>query len=160
LGSADGCKDKNILMSEAQVVTPITIRSASAADIPAIEAVIRPYVDQRLLLARTFDELEDLLPHCFVAVDATGAVVGCAALEIYSPKLAEVRSLAVAASAQGFGVGRMLVEACLARAHEQRVFEVMAITTRDSFFQTCGFDYTLPGEKRALFYQTRDYYSE
>jgi len=33
---------------------------------------------------------------------------------------------------------------------------VMAITSSDSFFQSCGFDYTLPGEKRALFIQTRE----
>jgi amino-acid N-acetyltransferase len=31
----------------------------------------------------------------------------------------------------------------------------MAITSEDLFFQACGFDFTLPGEKKALFFLTR-----
>lgn len=83
-------------------------------------------------------------------------IIGCAALEIYSRKLAEIRSLAVAASAQGQGVGRKLVDACVERAREHNILEVMAITASDAFFQSCGFDYTLPSLKRAVFLQTRD----
>jgi hypothetical protein len=33
----------------------------------------------------------------------------------------------------------------------------MAITASDAFFQSCGFDYTLPSLKRAVFLQTRDH---
>jgi len=29
------------------------------------------------------------------------------------------------------------------------------VTSSEEFFQTCGFDFTLPGEKKALFLQTR-----
>jgi hypothetical protein len=32
----------------------------------------------------------------------------------------------------------------------------MAITSADDFFHRCGFDFTLPGEKKALFLQTRE----
>jgi hypothetical protein len=32
----------------------------------------------------------------------------------------------------------------------------MAITSSDEFFRSCGFDFTLPGEKKALFMLTRD----
>jgi N-acetylglutamate synthase-like GNAT family acetyltransferase len=97
-----------------------------------------------------------LLPNFFVAVSDGGEIIGCAALEIYSPKLAEIRSLAVAANAQGLGIGRRLVNACVERARLRNILEVMAVTSSDGFFQSCGFDYTLPGEKRALFLQTRD----
>jgi amino-acid N-acetyltransferase len=137
--------------------TKVTIRSAAADDIPAIANLIKPFVDEGSLLERTFDEFEELLPHFFVAVDEDGVIVGCAALEIYSRKLAEIRSLAVAASAQGQGVGRKLVEACVERAREHNILEVMAITASDAFFQSCGFDYTLPSLKRAVFLQTRDH---
>ncbi len=136
--------------------TKITVRSAVAADIPVIEALIEPFVEQGALLDRTYDEFGDLLPNFFVAVDADETILGCAALEIYSRKLAEIRSLAVAEVAQGRGVGRMLVEACIERAQERNVLEIMAITASDAFFQSCGFDYTLPSLKRALFMQTRD----
>ncbi len=136
--------------------TKVIIRSAAAADIPALADLIKPYVDEGSLLERTYDEFEELLPNFFVAVDENGVILGCAALEIYSRKLAEVRSLAVSREAQGQGVGRKLVEACVERAREHNVLEVMAITASDAFFQSCGFDYTLPSLKRALFLQTRD----
>jgi N-acetylglutamate synthase-like GNAT family acetyltransferase len=139
------------------VKTRITIRPAHESDLNGIAAVIEPYVDQGKLLERTYDELEDLLENFFVAVAVQdGEIVGCAALEIYNRKLAEIRSLAVAARVQGQGVGRMLVEACVQRAKEKNIFEVMAITASEEFFKQCGFDYTLPGLKKAVFMQTRD----
>mgnify|MGYP001220152717 CR=1 FL=1 len=138
------------------IKTRVTIRSAAAEDIPAIVELIKPFVDEGALLERTFDELEELLPNFFVAVDAEQQIVGCAALEIYSRKLAEIRSLAVASSVQGQGVGKLLVKACIERAQERNILEIMAITASDAFFQSCGFDYTLPSLKRALFIQTRD----
>lgn len=135
----------------------VKIRTATPEDIPAIEALIKPFVEEGSLLERTYDEFGDLLPNFFVAVSEDGAIVGCAALEIYSRKLAEIRSLAVSRAVQGQGVGRKLVEACVERARERNVLEVMAITASDAFFQTCGFDYTLPSLKRAVFLQTRDH---
>lgn len=140
---------------EAKILTHITLRTATRADIPAIVEFIKPFVDDGKLLPRTFDELEELLDNFFIA-ESDGHMLGCAALEIYSWKLAEVRSLCVSPQSQGLGVGKLLVNACLARAQEKKILEVMAITSSDAFFMACGFDYTLPGEKKALFYQTRD----
>ena len=138
-----------------QLMTKVEIRLARAEDIPAIAALIRSYVEQGRLLPRTLEEFDELLPTMFVA-EYEGRVLGCAALEIYSRKLAEVRSLAVAEDAQKMGLGRKLVLACIDLARERNVLEVMAITSSDAFFMACGFNYTLPGEKRALFIQTRD----
>jgi amino-acid N-acetyltransferase len=137
-----------------QLMTQVEVRPARTTDIPAIAELIRSYVEQGRLLPRTLEEFDDLLPTMFVA-ELDGRVVGCAALEIYSYKLAEVRSLAVAMDTQKMGIGRQLVLACLELARERRILEVMAITSSDAFFMACGFDYTLPGEKRALFIQTR-----
>lgn len=137
--------------------TKIIVRGATSDDIPAIAELIKPFVDEGSLLERTYDEFGELLPNFFVAVDEEGSIIGCAALEIYSRKLAEIRSLAVATSAQGQGVGRKLVAACVERAHERNILEIMAITASDAFFQSCGFDYTLPSLKRAVFLQTRDH---
>jgi hypothetical protein len=41
-------------------------------------------------------------------------------------------------------------------AEDLNVLEVMAITANEEFFRSCGFDFTLPGQKKALFIQTRD----
>lgn len=138
-----------------QILTNITIRAATDSDLELLVAFIMPFVDDRKLLPRTIDELQELLPNFFIA-EHNSKIVGCAALEVYSWKLAEVRSLAVAPEMQGQGLGKRLVQACVERAKAQNILEVMAITSSDHFFMSCGFDYTLPGEKRALFIQTRE----
>ncbi|GAB4511880.1 MAG: N-acetyltransferase [Anaerolineae bacterium] len=132
----------------------ITIRKARQDDIDTLTAFITPFVEEGKLLPRTYDELDDLIDRLFIA-EFDGRMVGCAALEIYSKKLAEVRSLAVAPEVRGRGVGKLLVKACVDLATEANILEVMAVTSSEEFFIACGFDFTLPGEKKALFYQTR-----
>lgn len=133
----------------------IAIRPARFDDLEGIEDLVEPFVDGGKLLPRTWDELQSLVPTGFVA-EYAGRIVAFAALEIYSRKMAEIRSLCVAEGFQGKGVGRRLVRACVDFATERRVFEVMVVTSSEEFFQTCGFDFTLPGEKKALFLQTRE----
>jgi N-acetylglutamate synthase-like GNAT family acetyltransferase len=79
-------------------------------------------------------------------------------LEVYSKKLAEIRSLCVAESHRFRGIGQALVNSCVERARELNILEVMAISSTDDFFRSCGFDFTLPGEKKAFFVQTRPDY--
>lgn len=133
----------------------ITVRKATDADIEALSAFISEFVATGELLPRTLTELRDLLPNFFIA-EVAGRLVGCATLEVYSRKLAEIRSLAVSPTMQGSGVGQQLVQACVALATEQQVFEVMAISSADNFFKKCGFDYTLPNQRKAFFMTTRD----
>lgn len=135
----------------------VEIRPARLDDIGELSRFIAPFVSQGKLLPRTLDELAELVETGFVAV-GRGAIIGFAALEVYSEKFAELRSLAVDPAHQGHGIGRRLVQACLDLAQRRNVFEVMVITSTDEFFRRCGFDFTLPGEKKALFLQTRDSY--
>ena len=128
-----------------------SIRPAQREDIPHLVAFLTPFVKAERLLPRTLTELDELYAHFFLA-EAAGQLIGCAALEIYSSKLAELRSLAVAPEQRGNGIGRALVAACLARARAARVLEVLAVSSKEDFFRNCGFDFTLPGEKKAFFY--------
>lgn len=130
---------------------------AHAIPVAQLDEFLAPFIAQERLLPRTHDELGDLARNGFVALKG-GKIVGFAALEIYSIKLAEVRSLAVDPGCQRQGIGKALVQACIDRAKERRIFEIMAITSSEEFFQHCGFDFTLPGEKKALFLQTRETY--
>jgi amino-acid N-acetyltransferase len=134
-----------------------TVRPSTLDDVARLAQFIAPFVDRGRLLHRTTGELEELMTHGFL-VEKDGQIVGFAALEVYSPKLGEIRSLAVDPAHQGHGVGKALVDACIHRARALDVFELMAITSADGFFQKCGFDFTLPGEKKALFLQTRPSY--
>lgn len=133
----------------------VTIRKATQSDLPAIEQLITRFVEDGTLLPRTFQELEDLLDNFFIA-EINDQIVGCAALDIYNAKLAEIRSLAVSPEAQGNGVGKLLVQACVDLAAQRNIFEVMAISSSDAFFKACGFDFTLPNLRKAYFLQTRD----
>jgi N-acetylglutamate synthase-like GNAT family acetyltransferase len=138
-------------VSKATEKETVQVRPASRADIHAIHQCIEPYVAQGKILPRSLNELSELIDQYFVA-ELDGEIIGCAVLEIYSRKLCEIRSLAVSSHVQGAGIGKKLVEACIERARKEGILEVMAITSNEKFFHSCGFDFTLPGEKKALFY--------
>ncbi len=129
-----------------------TIRPARPADRAQIAELLLPFVRDGKLLPRTDEEIAELVPTSFVA-ESDGEVVGFAALEIYSKKLAEIRSLAVAEERQRHGLGSQLVAACVGLARERNILEVMVVTSKEEFFRECGFNFTLPGEKKALFIQ-------
>jgi len=139
------------------VLDRITIRPAEITDAEAIETLVEPYVEQRVLLRRTLDELRDLTRNGFIA-ERDGQIVGFSAVDIYSKKLAELQCLAVTPDAQRQGIGRLLVAACIECARKHQVLEVMAITASEVFFRECGFDYALPDQKKALFINTRPRY--
>ncbi len=131
----------------------ILIREANRDDAAILAEFIRPFVEEKKILPRTPDELDTLAQNGFIAAMAD-RIVGFAALEIYSPKLAEIRSLTVSDDAQGRGVGKRLVEACVQRARDRNILEVMAVSSAEVFFRACGFDFTLPDEKKAFFLKT------
>lgn len=135
-------------------------RAATLDDLAAVIALLRPYVQARKLLKRTKQEMLGLLANAFVAEVATGpteipSVIGFCAIEIYSRKLAEIQCLAVGPGYQGRGVGSELVRLCVERARSYGVLEVMAISASETMFRHLGFDYSLPDQKKALFFQLK-----
>ena len=121
-------------------------------DLECVQNFLKPFMNGQQLLPRTSIELELLLRHAFIAL-VSERIVGFAALEIYSRKLAEIQCLAVSDDYRRRGIGTRLVAMCVERAKEQRIIEVMAISSSDEMFRACGFDYSLPNQKRALFIQ-------
>ncbi len=135
---------------------PFKIRRAHFDDLAGIQALLKPFVEQRKLLRRMQSELILLMANGYVAeaTDETGVkLVGFSAVEIYSRKLGEIQCLAVADGYQGNGIGSALVKACVERARDKGILEVMAISASDGFLRQLGFDYSLPEQKRALFCQ-------
>ena len=118
-------------MPESVLPPEVTIRRATISDVAELSEFIKPFVAQGRLLQRTTMELEILVANCFLAV-YQGRVVGCAALEIYSDKLAELRSLAVDPNVRRMGIGHRLVEACVESAKQHNILEVMAITSSEA----------------------------
>ena len=116
----------------------MVIRKAAIAEVPAIEALITQFADRDRMLHRSRSELYDYIRDFFVAEEG-GAVLGCCALHIVWSDLAEVKSLAVAVEAQGKGLGRRLVDACLAEAKSLGLPRVFCLTYEVEFFTRCGF---------------------
>jgi len=85
----------------------------------------------------------------FFVAEEKGKIVGCCALDIYSKKIAEVRSLAVLNEYRHRGIATELVNRCLKRAERRGVHEVLAITSREKMFKRFGFS-SFHKEKFAL----------
>lgn len=116
--------------------------------------LLRPFVELRQVMRRTRAETGALLNTGFVA-EFEGSMVGFSSIEIYSKKLAEVQCLAVLEEHRRHGIGGQLVRHCIGLAQGRGVMEVMAISTSGKFLEDLGFDYSLPDQKRALFYRLR-----
>ena len=118
-------------------VTQAIVGKPEVEDAQAIHDLIALYARERLLLPRPLNNIYESLRD-FTVCRAEGSVVGCGALHLWSD-LAEIRSLAVAEEWRGRGLGRRIVEACLAEARRLHVREVFALTFQPDFFRKMGF---------------------
>jgi amino-acid N-acetyltransferase len=115
----------------------LRIRPARAEDIDAMRALIDGYAAQDLMLSRSPEFLLEHL-HDYVVAEDDG-FYGCCALAVLTGDLAELRSLAVRPETSGRGVGKALVDACVARAKQLGLSRVFALTLVPQFFERCGF---------------------
>jgi amino-acid N-acetyltransferase len=116
------------------------ICKAKIAHIPIIQQILGGFAKDGKLLARPLSELYTHLRDLVVALDdESGEVVGCCSLHIIWENLAEIRSLAVLDTHQGGGIGRRLVQACIAEARELGVRQLFTLTYETGFFEHLGF---------------------
>jgi amino-acid N-acetyltransferase len=108
------------------------VNPAHPADLAAIE---------RLLVARALPT-EGVQAHLsdFLVAGEGGSLLGCAGVERYGP-IGLLRSVAVAASFAGRGLGHALVEAVIARAANLGVVTLYLLTTTArGYFSRMGFE--------------------
>ena len=116
----------------------VTLRAASAADAPALHALIAANREEGHLLPRALDELT-VHAHRFVVATRRGTIVGCAELAPLSATVAEVRSLVVDGEARGSGLGPRLVDELGRRARIEGYDKLSAFAHAPSFFVRMGF---------------------
>ena len=116
----------------------IAVRAARTSDVPAILELVEPYVQERILLGKERVDLYESVREFRVA-ERDGSIVGCGALHVMWEDLGEVRTLAVAESARGNGVGGALLEALIADARELGLQRLFCLTFETAFFGRFGF---------------------
>jgi amino-acid N-acetyltransferase len=115
------------------------VRRARTADVHAVRALVDTYTgDRRLLSKATVVLFEDVQE--FHVVEDDGQVIACGALHVMWEDLAEVRTLAVAPSHHGRGVGSALLTRLLEAARDLGVSRVFCLTFETEFFARHGFE--------------------
>ncbi|KGN37661.1 amino-acid N-acetyltransferase [Knoellia subterranea] len=117
----------------------IRIRPARTADVRAMRALVAPLAEQRVLLQKEavayYESVGD-----FVVAERDGEIIGCGAVHVLWEDLAEIRTLAVASSALGHGIGSRLMERLMERARELGVERLFCLTFETDFFERHGFE--------------------
>ena len=115
------------------------IRQATMDDYEAVCALVEYWAAQGENLPRNREAILEAIADFGVAI-ADGKVVGCGSLSIYTPKLAEIRSLGVDPSYHGGGAGAKLVKYFLEKAAELHIPKVFVLTRVPGFFGKLGFE--------------------
>ena len=120
-------------------IGPVHVRKARLSEAQAIADLNNRFADEALMLPRTPEMVAMSIDDYVVAVTPRGVVLGCGALKEYSPSLAEVAAIAVAAEAHGHGLGRQVVAAVEALALKRGTRDVFALTLQPAFFEALGY---------------------
>ena len=118
------------------------IRAATLRDAEKIFALVS--LNSDMLVPRSLGNIVESVDR-FVIAEAEGEMVGCASYQIH-PEIGnaeaaavEVVSVAVKATFRRRGIGRLLVEAVLAKVATFRPKEVVVLTFAPAFFRSLGF---------------------
>jgi amino-acid N-acetyltransferase len=115
------------------------VRKAKLPDAVNIFDLVNSLSGDGTLLRRSYAEICENVRDFAVAESESGVFLGCGALHLYGPHLAEVRSIVVKPEAKGQGAGGKLLRALLEEAEEQSVTAVCLFTRIPDFFFKHGF---------------------
>lgn len=127
------------LSSRDSIASMALVRRAVRVDASRILELVAQYAAQGLMLHRTLDQIATRIDNYVVATDGAGHVIACAALEEYSPSLAEVASVAVDPSHHGKGLGSQVVLGIERLARARDIDELFALSLTDNFFLSLSY---------------------
>ena len=107
-------------------------------DVPYIQLLLQPFVENGIILKRDNDEISSNIRSYYVK-KIDNKIVGVGALHIYSEDIAEIRSLAVNSNYQQQGIGKELVIALEEEAKQLGVKKLLTLTYQKEFFEKMGF---------------------
>lgn len=115
------------------------VRKARLQDATNIYELVNSLSHDGTLLRRAFPEICENVRDFTIAESDSGVFLGCGALHLYGPHLAEVRSIVVRPEAKGQGVGANLLAALLDEAEDHGIGCVCLFTRIPDFFFRYGF---------------------
>lgn len=107
-------------------------------DINKMQELVKQEVENGKILLRTADEMANTI-RAYTVVEVDSKMAGFVATHIYSPRLAEVRSLVVSQQFRGLKLGKKLVEACKDEARKYGIKQLLALTYEEGFFKSLNF---------------------
>jgi amino-acid N-acetyltransferase len=114
-------------------------REAVLPDAERIHELISSYSTDGTLLPRTLAEICENVRD-FVVLEEAATIIGCGALHLYGPHLAEIRSITVDENYQKRGGGELLVQSLMSEARKHQVSCICLFTRSPQFFAKLGFD--------------------
>lgn len=115
------------------------VRKAHMDDVKSMHGLLLQCAQKGLLLPRALIFLYGHVRNFVVAETPDGEILGCCALSPVWEDLAEICSLVVRDDLRRQGLGRQMVDACLAQCGELHVKKVFALTYQEAFFARLGF---------------------
>ena len=117
----------------------IHVREANLRDAVNIFNLVNSLSHDGTLLRRSYSEICENVRDFAIAETSEGDFLGCGALHLYGPHLAEVRSIVVKPESKGLGAGGKLLQGLLDEAENQGVSAVSLFTRIPDFFFHFGF---------------------
>lgn len=117
----------------------LPVERATLRDVPEISALNNLFAPDGLTLPRSEAFVANHVDSYRIIRAADGSVLGCVALDEYSPSLVELVSLAVLPKAQHRGLGKLLIEAAAALARKRGFPELFSVSLADQLFLHMGF---------------------
>jgi amino-acid N-acetyltransferase len=125
--------------AKVDTVTAFSVRPARTGDVRAIQRLVEPLVQRRILLGKDLVVFYEAVQEFRVAEADDGELIGCGALHVLWQDLAEVRTLAVAPEWLGKGVGHALLDRIEADAVALGLSRLFCLTFETEFFGRHGF---------------------
>ncbi|MEM7628763.1 MAG: GNAT family N-acetyltransferase [Planctomycetota bacterium] len=137
-------------------------RRARVADVAGIMALIDAWADLGLTIRRSAGDVLASVDD-FVVAELEGTIVACGAIESFRCEEAqagvagagEIRSVSVAHTARGLGVGKAVVHELVRVGELRGLGEVVLLTKTPGFFASCGFEAIEAGAAPAGFVAQR-----
>lgn len=117
----------------------IRVHKAHLQDARNVFDLVNSLSGDGTLLRRSYAEICENIRDFTVVEEENGTFLGCGALHLYGPHLAEVRSIVVKPDSKGLGAGGLLLQALVDEAEEHAVLSVCLFTRIPEFFEHFGF---------------------